>query len=282
MILVADSGSTKTSWMLAESSGRKHSFQTIGLSPFFHTIDSIQQEIRMNKGLMKHALEVTRLHFYGTGISNAEREKMMTTALSGIFAHAKISVDHDIKGAAQATCGNKPGISCILGTGSNACFFDGRNTHAITASLGYALGDEGSGAWFGKEFIRLYLYKELPEDLSSAFAKEARVDKDDILDNVYNKPRPNAYLASFSAFLGKHRNHPWVHAFVLNGFVDFLEIHVCRHPKHRDLPVHFVGSVAYHFSEILAEACREKHLELGVITDEPITGLFEHHTRVEN
>lgn len=263
--------------MLADADNRRHSFQTMGFSPFFHTIESIQHEIRKNTGLMKFASEITQLQFYGTGISSADREKMMIAALSGIFAHARISVDHDIKGAALATCGATPGISCILGTGSNACYYDGKTTHAITASLGYALGDEGSGAWFGKEFIRLFLYRELPEDLSGAFAKEPHVTKEDILHNVYNEPRPNAYLAGFMNFLGPRKTHPWVHGFILNGFVDFLEIHVCKHPKHRDLPIHFVGSVAFHFSEILAEACREKNLQLGVITDEPIKGLFEHH-----
>ncbi|MBU6324193.1 MAG: hypothetical protein KJS92_01800, partial [Bacteroidetes bacterium] len=246
MLLIADSGSTKCDWVLVNPKGEEHPFHTMGFNPFFHSTDFIAQEIRKNRDLMDHAAQVTEVYFYGAGCSSPERNEVLIDALREVFPVAAVTVDHDLTGAAYATCGTEPGIACILGTGSNSCYFDGVQIHEKVPALGYVLGDEAGGTWYGKELLRLFLYKELPEHIHRGLVEEFKLNKESIFEHVYNIPNPNVYLASFMRFLSSRSQDAWVRDFMYNGFSKFINIHIWKYENHLDVPVHFVGSVAYH------------------------------------
>ena len=277
MLLVADSGSTKCDWLISESGKEDGKFSTIGFNPYFRSAENIKSEIRKNEALCDVAPSVDRLYFYGAGISSAEMQDVVSTALSSIFINAELVVDHDLLGSVYATCGDQPGISCILGTGSNACYYDGVNIHQAVPSLAYILGDEASGSYFGKELITRYLYNELPLEIHESFKAEFSLTKEDIFEAVYQKPNANVYLASFMKFLGKHKDHGWVRGILFDGFNTFINTHISKYENHREVPVHFVGSLAVHFQDILRMACERHGVTVGKIIKKPVNSLLNYH-----
>lgn len=279
MLLVADSGSTKCDWIFTDGGENRLSFHTMGFNPFFHTAELIESEIRKNKDLTNTAPLVEHLFFYGAGASHESRNNIVKEALSKIFTNANITVDHDLTGAVYATCGDQPGISCILGTGSNSCYFDGTEIHEEVPALGFILGDEAGGTFYGKELLRMFLYVELPAKIHQGLIDKYNLTKESIFDAVYNQPNPNVYLASFMRFLSDNRENKWVRDFIYNGFSKFINIHIWKYEHHKDIPVHFVGSVAYHFQDLLREACKIHRLNVGVITSEPVINLVEFHLK---
>ncbi len=280
MILIADSGSTKCDWALIDEKGtRLDNFQTMGLNPYFHSPEVTEKVLRENSGLMKIAPMVTHIFFYGAGSSTEEMCSIMHAGLVRVFTNASIIVDHDQLGSAMATYDGEPCIACILGTGSNSCFFDGQNVYEEIPSLAYILGDEASGGYFGKILLQEYFYKKLPQDLRVAFEAKYAPTKDDIINKIYREPNANVYLASFMKFIGEHKDHPHVLNWVTKGMIHFIDIHVKCFSNYREVPVHFVGSIGEIFKSCLEEAAAQTGIRLGRIIRKPIDGLVDYHVR---
>lgn len=280
MILVADSGSTKCDWALLDENGKYvGGFETIGLNPYFHNEIQVEAAICDNAELMKYATAVSHVFFYGAGSSTSQMCLIMHRGLSRVFTRAEIVVEHDLLGSALATYDGEPCISCILGTGSNSCYFDGEKVYEEVPSLAYILGDEASGSYFGKKLLQAYFYKQLPDDLRNDFEKEYAPTKDDIIYRIYRQPHANTYLAGFMKFLGQHRSHPLIVQWVTEGMRHFISIHVKCFANWDKVPVHFVGSIGYFFENCLRDAARAEGIRLGRIIRKPIEGLVDYHVK---
>lgn len=280
MILIADSGSTKCDWLLMDSAGKElELYHTMGFNPYFHEADFVTAEILKHPELSAAANGVEHVFFYGAGASSPELCEQMKGAIERVFKGASVLVDHDLLGAAYAVYEDEPCMACILGTGSNSCRFDGVKLHEEVPALAYILGDEGSGSWFGKQLLRAFFYKQLPHDLRVDFEATYAVTKEVLVDKVYGKPYANVWLAGFMPFLGKHREHPLISKWVKDGMREFINIHIKCYDDYAKLPAHFVGSVAYHFSPLLEEVCREEGVKLGNILRQPVHALADYHIR---
>ena len=277
MILVADSGSTKTDWVLVDKNLNRIPFSTRGFNPFLVSSEHIENilfteiHIGIDKSLIKE------IYFYGAGCSDDIRCGIVNNALKNFFPNAAIEINHDLLGAARALCGKEKGIAAILGTGSNSCLFDGKKIIQQVPSLGYILGDEGSGAYIAKKFIASFLYHEMPEDLLKQFEKEAALKKEEILSTLYHSEMPSGYLAGFMKYVQANIAHPFVASLVKQCFSDFLEHHICRYEPYREIPMHCTGSVGFHFKDILVSAAAEKNIKVGRVIDKPINSLVEYH-----
>lgn len=278
MILIADSGSTKCDWALIDEKGnRMGDFQTTGLNPYFHSPEITEKAIKENESLMAVADMVKHIFFYGAGSSTKEMCSIMHAGLVRVFKNAEILVDHDQLGSAMAAYDGEPCIACILGTGSNSCFFDGANVMEEIPSLAYILGDEGSGGYFGKILLQEYFYKLLPQDLRAAFVEKYAPTKDDIINKIYREPNANVYLASFMKFIGEHRDHPHVKQWIVKGMIHFINIHVKCFKNWKEVPVHFIGSIGEIFRDCLDEAAKETGIKIGKVIRKPIDGLVNYH-----
>ncbi len=278
--LIADSGSTKTAWRLVRPNQPTIAIATDGLNPYFQDESQLQQTIQAqllpNLPPLKTPVSV---YFYGTGCTGPDSNGRVSRAIEATLPDiATIDVASDMLGAARATAGRQPGIVCILGTGSNACFFDGQQITTPSYSLGFWLGDEGSGGNLGKRLVTAFLHNKLPADLHTAFATQYRLDRLTVLDHAYNRPYPNRYFASFTPFLSANRQVEFVRELVRSSFADFLQLYVHRLPQHDQYPIHFVGSVAYHFADWLQELVAQKHAQSSYFLQAPIDGLVAFHT----
>lgn len=278
MILIADSGASKTDWRMLGPNGSIEQAQSIGYNPYYQPIEQFDKEVReVLVPQVKHP--VKKVFYYGTGCSSDKNRKMIRTALERYFTDAHIEVWHDLLAAARALCGEEPGIACILGTGSNSCYYDGVRIVENVTSLGYVLGDEGSGAWMGKKIVADYLRKDLPEKLWDHFKKRFPMDRDEILSRVYSQEMPSRFLGSFSHFIFQHLKEPYCYKLVYDGFSEFMEKNVMRYEKYNELKVHFVGSVAFYFSDILRQVANDKGITLKNILESPIAGLTLYHNK---
>lgn len=278
MILIADSGASKTDWRMLGPNGSIKQAQSIGYNPYYQPIEQFDKEVReVLVPQVKHP--VKKVFYYGTGCSSDKNRKMIRTALERYFTDAHIEVWHDLLAAARALCGEEPGIACILGTGSNSCYYDGVRIVENVTSLGYVLGDEGSGAWMGKKIVADYLRKDLPEKLWDQFKKRFPMDRDEILSRVYSQEMPSRFLGSFSHFIFQHLKEPYCYKLVYDGFSEFMEKNVMRYEKYNELKVHFVGSVAFYFSDILRQVANDKGITLKNILESPIAGLTLYHNK---
>ena len=276
MILIADSGSTKTDWVLADENLQRHPFTTSGINPFILSVEQIENILVTQIHIGIDRSTIKEIYFYGAGCSDEVRCGMIKDSLKKLFSNAEIEVNHDLLGAARALCGNEKGIAAILGTGSNSCLYDGEKITEAIPSLGYILGDEGSGAHIAKKFIAAYIYREMPADLKSKVDAEG-ITKEDVIQNLYDSPAPSAYLAGYMAIITKHIQHPFISSLVKNCFAEFLERHVCRYTGFKETPMHCTGSVAFNFSNLLKEAAAEKKVTVGRIIDKPINTLADFH-----
>ena len=274
--LIADSGSTKCEWCLINN-GKKKTILTQGISPYF--LDTTQIIELLQKELLPKLknVEIANIYFYGTGLSNVNNVKIVNAALKKLFKGAKIEINHDLLAAARALCGNNKGIACILGTGSNSCYFNGKKIVKNSPGLGYVLGDEGSGAYLGKKVLQYYLYQTFDEDLLSRFEKQFNTNKTEILDAVYKKPLANRYLATFNNFLVENRGHYMVENIIEDALNDFFFTHLPKYTESWTLPINFVGSVAHGYKDVLKELCNVYELELGIILKKPMEGLINFH-----
>ena len=283
MILVADSGSTKCDWILIDSQSNQHKTNSMGFNPFFHDADLVYSKLMENELFIEYRNRVSEVCFYGAGCSSEARNRIIANGLKRVFSSAEtVLVDHDLKGAALSTSQGDTGISCILGTGSNSCYFDGTKVIEKVPALGYILGDEGSGSYFGKILLSEWLYHRMPEELAEDFAKEYNLTKEGIFEAVHHKADPNVYLASFSPFISKHLDHPYFREMVYDGLDKFVNIHVLCYDNYKDVPVHFVGSIAYYFKEVLQKVAIKYSFTVGKIEKRPVEPLTQYHINKRN
>jgi len=278
MILIADSGSTKCDWRLTNESGENlKDFNTMGFNPYFHSSDLVEAKLKQSQEASQIALQVSHVFFYGAGCSSSGLNAIIEEGLKRIFVNAHVMVSHDLNASAYATYYGKPVISCILGTGSNSCFFDGEEVSEEIPSLAYILGDEGSGSYFGKRLIKDFFYKKLPSEMASAFESEFALTDKELVRKVYNEPNANVYLASFMRFIAQFKSHDHVKTWMNEGFREFINIHVKCFPNWKEVDVHFIGSVAFHFKDDLQKACNDESVTLGGVIQKPIDNLVRYH-----
>ena len=278
MLLVADSGSTKCDWIVIENGKAGTKLSTGGFNPNFCDAAFILDELNAKEGLADIRNKVKFIRFFGSGCSGPARNAIVSQPLQSFFPKADVEVHHDVLGAALATCGDQPGISCIIGTGCNASLFDGKDVVPNNFGLGYVLADEGSGTYLGKKLITAYLYDTLPAKLRSDFSSRYLLDRESVIEHVYSKPRANIWLASFAAFLSEHSSEAWVSKTVSKGFQDFFDLYICSQKDYRNLPASFVGSVAFGFRELLHEVASENGVTIGKIIRYPIEGLADYYS----
>lgn len=274
--LIADSGSTKAEWCLLNGNHKKFFF-TQGLSPYFFTGEQIENIIVKELKPKFAKTDIDEIFFYGTGCSNPHNVATIKKALKNVFHSANIKITHDLMAAARALCGNEKGIACILGTGSNSCYYNGKKIIKNNPGLGFILGDEGSGAYLGKKVIQYYLYNIFDDDLRSRFDAKFVTNAGEILNAVYKEPLPNRYMASFAVFLAENRGHYMIENMIEDGLNDFFFTHINKYPESRRLPVHFAGSIAYGFKDVLLSLCSNYKLLLGTVLKSPMDGLVQYH-----
>lgn len=281
MILIADGGSTKADW-IAINSDKSEAFRvrTLGLNPAVVAEEELNNRIVNMFQLMSVKEDVTEIHFYGAGCGTPKPAKILEAILQAIFVNAKIYVAEDMLAAVYAATGTTPALVCILGTGSNSCFFDGQNVIMNTPSLGYILMDEASGNYFGKVLLREYYYNKMPKHMAQKFEAEFNLDADDIKQNLYRKPNPNMYLASFAKFMFDFKEAPYIHKIIRNGFKEFFEYRVLPFDKTSETPLYFIGSIAFYFREILEEVALKYDLKITDVIQRPIDNLLEHHRKM--
>jgi glucosamine kinase len=275
--LISDCGATKAEWRITDGK-RSKTIITQGISPYFLDTSQIISllETELKPGLKKW--EVDEVHYYGTGCANPNNASSVKKALRKVFPGSKTEVNHDLMAAARALCGRSKGIACILGTGSNSCYYDGKKIIKNSPGLGYVLGDEGSGAYLGRKVLQYYLYNTFDEDIRARFDAAYVTNASEILENVYKKPMPNRYLAGFAKFLAENRGHYMIENIIEDGLNDFFFNHLCKYRETWTLPVHFAGSVAFGFKDVLQQLCASYEFELGNVMKNPMEGLVSYHS----
>jgi N-acetylglucosamine kinase-like BadF-type ATPase len=252
--------------------------QTLGLSPEVLTREVIEERLANNFELAQNAAEIKRLHFYGAGCGTDRMRKFLKEIFQNFFPNAKIDVKEDTYAAIYATTKiGQQGIVSILGTGSNCSYYDGYQLFQKVTSLGYILMDDGSGNFFGRKLVRDFYYHKMPQDLGILFEKEYNLEADAIKENLYKKPNPNTYLATFARFIVEHKDHPYCKGVIDKGFQQFVNNHIMQFELATKVPVHFVGSIAYYLQDELKSVIARNDLVMGVIRQRPIDGLMEFH-----
>lgn len=275
MILVADSGSSKTDWLLALPNQENKKFRTNGINPYFLTEKEIVKIIQEQAPeMIAQGPAIREIYFFGAGCSSPDRREIVSNALSHLFGTSFISVDDDLLGIAYATCGHEKGLCCVLGTGSNISYFDGEEIHAGKHGLGYVLGDEGSGTWFGKALITDYMYGNMPDAIHNAFKKQYKLTKEEILRKVYLCSNVGTYLASFARFLDSFRSTPYGQTLINKGLQAFIDSNIKSYPQFSKYKCHFVGAIAAFFEEELRALCTENEIHVGKIMKHPIDELM--------
>lgn len=274
--LIADSGATKAEWCLLRN-GRKKTIFTQGISPYFLNTEQIAALLTLELLPAVKNAGITEIYYYGTGCANPANALLVKKALQRVFKGAVVQVTHDLMGAARALCGHSKGVACILGTGSNSCFYNGKKMVKNSPGLGYVLGDEGSGAYLGKKVIQYYLYGTFDDELRGRFDLTYTTTAAEILENVYKKPLPNRYLAGFARFLAENRGHYMIENIIEDGLNDFFFNHLCKYRETWSTPVHFAGSIAFGFKDVLQQLCDSYEFELGRVMKNPMEGLIEYH-----
>lgn len=278
MILITDGGSTKCDWVLLDNSGEVvFKTATSGLNPTVVPKEELLLRIASNETLKNIFNSVEILDFYGAGCGTATPRSILKEVLEELFTIAKVNVSEDMAAAVFAAT-TEPGIVCILGTGSNSCYYDGTEIHAPIPALGYVLMDEASGNYFGKRLIRDYYYHRMPKEIASEFENRFNLEADEIKMNLYKKPNPNAYLASFAQFIFTQKEiNPYFYALIKEGISNFIECRILCYEKAHEVPIHFIGSIAHFSEEIIKECFAAHNLDLGNIVQRPIDGLIDYY-----
>lgn len=275
MYIIADSGSTKTEWCLTGENGQYEIYRTSGINPVFHTrqdmVEVLQGELAIKP------VQVDYIYFYGAGCAFEDRNKSVEAALTECFGKTRIEVKSDLWGAARALCGDRAGIVCILGTGSNSCYYDGIRIVENVPPLGYILGDECSGAVLGRKLLADVLKGILPEKIRKLFFAEYPFSYAEWIDRVYRRSFPNRFLAGLCEFLYRYREFPEIERIVRSSIEEFIVRNVLRYETAYSYPVHFTGSVAYYFREQVEEVLREYRLQPGEFIRKPLEGLIRYH-----
>jgi glucosamine kinase len=276
MILVADSGSTKTEWKTIENGKAGDSLFTGGINPYFLRTDEIYVLLTQELGAMQgHSPD--RIFFYGTGCNSDAKNNVVKEALLRFFPGSEVLIGSDLLGAARSLCQSKPGIACIMGTGSNSCYFDGVKIVKNVPPLGYILGDEGGGAVIGRKLVSAVLKKQVPLNVIDKFFDTYHITTAEILECVYMKPFPNRFLGQFSRFISSNIDIPELQEIITTSFEEFIRRNVLQYPESAQLPVHFTGSIAWHFRSFLEGSLKKHHLKPGIISLTPADDLIRYH-----
>ena len=279
MILIADCGSTKIDWCVVENGEVKKQVFTSGINALLMTEEQIRETLANELAQEVAEFEIESVYYYGAGCLFDDICANVRRAIAANVPTAKtIEVHSDLVAAARALCGDREGIACILGTGSNSCFWDGEKIADNVSPLGYILGDEGSGAVLGKLLVGDVLKKQLPEELCEKFLKEYELDRQKIIESVYKRPAANRFLASLSPFLSKNIEEPAIHRLVLNAFKSFFVRNIENYKDYKNYAVSFVGSVAYYYREVLEEAAKAVDIKIGTVIKSPMEGLVKYHS----
>lgn len=278
MIAIIDGGSTKCDWVILDNKGN-YLFEThtTGFNPNIINVEKIPEELQNNYQLIEHRFKIERIFFYGSGCGVQENKDKVKQAFSKFFSNAKIVVKEDLVAAAYSGYNGKPAIICILGTGSNSCYFDGTNIKLELPSLGFLIGDDGSGCALGKILVKNYFMKKLPKDLHDEFTETYHLKIDELIKNMYHNPRANAYLANFSKFILERKTHPFLQHLVFDELKNYFEYQVLPYEESKTCEINFIGSIAYYYQDILKAAAAEFHLNIGKIVQKPIENLVEYH-----
>jgi N-acetylglucosamine kinase-like BadF-type ATPase len=281
MILIADGGSTKSSWVLINEAGRKIHFNTEGYNPYFAKTDYIEKSLRSTLPSELDCSKVEEVYYYGAGCSTDANKKIVSDAMQRVFTQASIQIDHDLLASCRALLGDEPGFAAILGTGTNTCLYDGNDVTLNIDSLGYFLGDEGSGSNIGKRILADYMKGFMPEGLRKSFFAIYGLSNEDIFDNIYNKPLPNRFCASFSKFLYDFKNEypDYTRNIVDNAFTAFFEQLVVHYPGYKNHLLNCVGSVGYSFKDRLSVIADKFEMGVGKVIRSPIDDLVDYHVR---
>ena len=269
--LVIDAGSTKMEWVLSEKRKVVQRFQTQGFNPNYA---NESQFVEILTGL-EITQEPLKVYFYGSGCGTEANCQLIVRHLANRFPKAEVEVGTDMLGAARALLGREKGIACILGTGANSCVYDGEKITERAVSLGYLVGDEGSGCYIGRKLVRAYFYDLMPLELKLEFEKVYQLNIKDFIDRVYHQPEASKYRAGFTEFAGEHQSHPFIQQLVKSCFKDFVDAFVLRYPDCRNYRVCFVGSVAFYFQYLLHECLSAEGLTMGKVMRSPMEGLIQ-------
>ena len=275
MRLIIDAGSTKMGWILMEGHEVKAHFVTKGFNPNYSDRQDLENMLVSVE--TQNFASLQTIFYYGTGCGNEQNCQIIKEVFQNCFPHAEIHVTHDLMAVCHAVLGHERGIACILGTGSNSCVYDGKDIVERAVSLGYLVGDEGSGMHIGREVVRAYFYGFMPEELRQQFQAVYHLELKDFIQQLYHVEQPSRYLASFAKFAGEHQNHPFIHDLVKNCFKAFVEASVCRYVGCETMKVCFIGSVAYHFKDVLNECLAEYGLTMGEVMPTPAEGLIRYY-----
>ncbi|MFV0365434.1 MAG: ATPase [Mangrovibacterium sp.] len=271
MRLIADSGSSKTDWVILSESGVEAEFQTAGINPFFRSSTDINAELAPL--LSPYRGKILDMHYYGAGIVNAEKASIVAEAILPILGEITMEIESDMLGAARALSGDLASIVCILGTGSNACLYDGKKIVGNIPPMGFILGDEGSGAVLGKQLIGDYFKQVMPAIVRKMFQEQYQLESANVIDKVYRTERPNKYLAQFARFLNDFKSEPYCQELIANQFGAFIDRNILQLPNAKNYTVNFVGSIASHFQQQLKAQLEIRGLQLGIVLKSPIDGL---------
>lgn len=276
MIIIADSGGSKIDWRLLYNDGAIGQANGPGFNPYYQPVEDLTNTIRDTiVPLAKERVE--KIFFYGAGVSSEKNQVTVQTAFQEFFPEAEIEIGWDLLAAARALCGHEPGIACIMGTGSNSCLYDGEKIVHNVANLGWILADEGSGAYIGKRLIFDYLRENMPKTLADQFRKRYPFHREEILERVYQHEKPSAFLASFSRFIFQHLKDPYCYKLIYSSFSEFYENNVMKYENYQSYKVHFTGSIAFYFSDVLRQVANDKGITVRNILEGPIAGLTLYH-----
>lgn len=276
MILIADSGASKTDWRILSEKGVVGHHRGIGFNPNYQTAEEMSSELQ-DDFLLNIQDDIDTIYYYGSGCASKKNRLQVESALKSVFRVAEINVDHDLMAAARATCGHHSGIACILGTGSNSCDYDGEFIVDTRPAPGYVLGDEGGGAYIGRKFLQDFIHEEMPKKLREKVLDKFQLDNNMIIESVYQRPFPGRYMASFCRFITEHVHDPYCYMLYYNSFQDFFKKHVMKYEGYKKKEVNFVGSIAFYNSDILRSAAYDVDIHVNLIIESPIEGLTLYH-----
>ena len=276
MILIADSGGSKIDWRLIDKNGLVSQASAPGFNPYYQPVDDLKKSVR-EIIIPRISDSVSKIFFYGAGVSSQKNQQTIKTAFLEFFPQAHIEIGWDLLAAARALCGHEPGIACIMGTGSNSCLYDGEKIIDNVANLGWILADEGSGANIGKTVLVDYLRKKMPPHLATLFKERYPFSREEFLEKVYQEEKPSAFLGTFTKFLFHHLKDPYCYNLVYKSFEEFYVNNVMKYENYQNLKVHFTGSIAFYFSDILRQVANDKGITVKNILEGPIAGLTLYH-----
>lgn len=276
MILIADAGGTSINWRMISEEGKINQAVTDGFNAYTHPKEKLRKSLEALKENIPKEF-VTKVFFYGAGLLSDENKAIVRKELNAILKPDYSEINHDLLAAARSLLGNNPGIACILGTGSNSCFYDGRQIVENKPSLGYILGDEGSGNALGKKLLRLYYRDSLPNDLKLMFESRYRVDLLQLLKEIYTERKGPDYFAGYAKFLYDNIRHPSVYQMVYEEFAVFFDTIIAQYKNAESNIVSFCGGIAYNYANILRQVANDKGFPIRTIVENPIAGLALYH-----